>query len=253
MNLITSFFHPESKERTNELITCLKNNIKNVFIKKIYLFMESKDDIEFLKETIVVTRNKIQLILLKKQPLYSDYLAIANITGEICMISNADIWLKECDIDLINWIHLNPHIGYALTRHEFDMSCPEINKWCKVGSFDCFIFKAPKLVTGHIKHVQNIPGSEHIFKYFMEKDTKITFYNTCKDIVIVHEHKSNIRNYEEGDLLWPLSEKWGNIEQACKNHIINNYPSFENLKETPPISKTQLLDIFKSQKLSLKL
>ncbi|RZD40067.1 MAG: hypothetical protein CXT73_06920, partial [Methanobacteriota archaeon] len=78
INLITSFFRPENTERLNELMTCLKNNIDSKYIKKIYLFMESKDDIEFLKQEIKNTRNKIQLILWNKQPFYSDYLNLAN-------------------------------------------------------------------------------------------------------------------------------------------------------------------------------
>ena len=78
INLITSFFRPENTERLNELVVCLKNNINSKYIKKIYLFMESKEDIEFLKETIKTTGNKIQLILWNKQPFYSDYLECAN-------------------------------------------------------------------------------------------------------------------------------------------------------------------------------
>ena len=242
INLITSFFRPENTERLNELVVCLKNNINSKYIKKIYLFMERKEDIEFLKETIKTTGNKIQLILWNKQPFYSDYLNLANqLKGEICMISNADIWLKECDVELINLIKTNKNIGYALTRHEYDMSCDLINEFGNIGSFDCFIFISPKLVTGNIKHVQNIPGSEHIFKYFMEKDTKIKFYNLCHDIIIVHEHKSNIRNYNEGDLLYPTSQRWQDKEKAFKNHIDNLYPHPEkDLIRTPPITKNQL-------------
>ena len=176
INLITSFFRPENTERLNELVVCLKNNINSKYIKKIYLFMERKEDIEFLKETIKTTGNKIQLILWNKQPFYSDYLNLANqLKGEICMISNADIWLKECDVELINLIKTNKNIGYALTRHDYDMSCDSINEFGNIGSFDCFIFISPKLVTGNIKHVQNIPGSEHIFKYFWKKILKLNF------------------------------------------------------------------------------
>ena len=245
INLITSFFRPENIERLNELMTCLKNNIDSKYIKKIYLFMESKEDIEFLKQEIKITRNKIQLILWNKQPFYSHYLNLANqLKGEICMISNADIWLKKCDTDLINLLIENENIGYVLTRHEHDMSCELINKFEFIGSFDCFIFISPKLVTGHIKHVQNIPGSEHIFKYFMEKDTKIKFYNPCYDIIIIHEHKSNIRNYNEGDLLYPNSSKWQDNKKAYKNFISNLYPQADkDLIRTPPITKKQLLNI----------
>ena len=61
INLITSFFRPENTERLNELVVCLKNNINSKYIKKIYLFMERKEDIEFLKETIKTTGIKFNL------------------------------------------------------------------------------------------------------------------------------------------------------------------------------------------------
>jgi len=206
--------------------------------------MESQEDIDFLKETIKITRNKMQLILFNKQPFYSDYLDLANqLKGEICMISNADIWLKSCDIDLINLLK-NENIGFALTRHEHDMSRLKMNSFMGgIGSFDSFIFKSTKLVTSDIDHVQNIPGSEHIFKYFMEKDTKIKFYNPCFNIVIVHEHKSDIRNYDDGDLIFPMSDKWKDNKKATQMHITKLYPRFKDLKQTPPITKKQLLNL----------
>ena len=200
-----------------------------------------------------------------KQPTYADYLKIANrLQGEICMISNADIWLKKCDETIIDLLKQHPNIGYSLTRHEYDMSCPEINyftpEYCELvwrellhwhnGSFDSFIFKSPKFVTGNINHVQNIPGSEHIFKTFMER-IGVKFYNPCKDIVIVHEHKSNIRNYKSGSLV--ISNKGINsitIENSWKNpedypgFKDPTYPTHSDIIKTFPISKYNLLSLY---------
>ena len=61
------------------------------------------------------------------------------------MISNADIWLKKCDEELINLLHENPKIAYSLTRYDYDESnniklCT--SSWKKktdVGNFDSFI------------------------------------------------------------------------------------------------------------------
>ena len=77
INLITSFFVPKEVKRQNELLTCLKQNINCKYITKIYLFIEKKDDIDFLKANIK-PKQKIQLILWNKQPTYADYLRIAN-------------------------------------------------------------------------------------------------------------------------------------------------------------------------------
>ena len=262
INLITSFFIPKQVERQNELLTCLKNNINSEYIKKIYLFIEKKEDIDFLKEKIN-PKGKIQLILLNKQPTYANYLKLANqMQGEICMISNADIWLKKCDQELIKILKEHPNICYSLTRHEYDMSSPEINcftpKYCEFlsrththnhcGSYDSFIFKSPKFVTGNINHVQNIPGSEHIFKIFMER-IKVKFYNPCQDIVIVHEHKSNIRNYKSGILIGnnnngaTIDTSWENPEDY-PGFKDPTYPTHSEIIKTFPISKSNLFSLY---------
>ena len=244
INLITSFFRPENTERLNELMTCLKNNIDSKYIKKIYLFMKCKEDIEFLKQEIKITRNKIQLILWNKQPFYSDYLNLANqLKGEICMISNADIWLKKCDTDLINLVNTRENIGYALTRHDrdssgnFKLKQESWNKICGIwasgiGSFDSFIFKSPKLVTENMEHIQNRPGSEHVFKTELE-ECNMKFYNPSKSIIIIHEHQSNIRNYGE-DLLWKKDSKYFGYTYTPRYK--------KRLTITPPILKSQLIN-----------
>ena len=233
INLITSFFRPGNTERLNELVVCLKNNINSKYIKKIYLFMESKEDIEFLKETIKTTGNKIQLILWKKQPTYADYLNLANqLKGEICMISNADIWLKECDIELINLIKTNKNIGYSLSRHEHDMSCPLIERSLNAGkfsrlyqSYDSFIFKSPININYKlISHIQNRMGAENIFKIELEK-IGMQFINPCKCIIIVHEHKSCVRTYDEKDdmLTASIRHRLKYTPIANTHQIINHF------------------------------
>ena len=225
INLITSFFRPNQQQRVDELIKCLQENIKSNYIKKIYLFFEKQEDLDYLKTIIKNTRNKIKVILFHEQPTYQDYLNMANqLGGEICMISNADIWLKKCDYDLIHLLNKNPNIAYSLTRHEHNGSSPMIDKFnSQMMSFDAFIFKTPKFVTGNINHVQNIPGSE-------QQSAKIRFFNPCKDIIIVHEHSSSIRNYKGTDLL------------KKKNSSGNIIYIFPYLIVTPPISKQKFIN-----------
>ena len=115
INLITSFFIPKEIERQEEILKCLKYNVDCPYFKKIYLFIEKKEDIVFLKDKLN-PKGKIQLILWNNQPTYADYLKQANqLQGIICMISNADIWLKKCDEELINLLHKNPKIYFILT------------------------------------------------------------------------------------------------------------------------------------------
>jgi len=50
INLITSFFIPKEKERQEEILRCLVQNIQCKYITKIYLFIEKKEDIVFLQK-----------------------------------------------------------------------------------------------------------------------------------------------------------------------------------------------------------
>jgi hypothetical protein len=249
INLITSFFVPKETERQNELLTCLKQNINCKDITKIYLFIEKKDDIDFLQANIN-PKQKIQLILWNKQPTYADYLKLANqLQGEICMISNADIWLKKCDEELINLLHGNPKIAYSLTRYDYDKSnnlklCASLwRRETDVGCFDSFILKSPININyALIDHIQNRPGSEHIFKTELEH-TGIKFHNPCYNIIIVHEHLSNVRTYTmKDDLLWDFDASGGRyglykydkcLVQTPPSHVksINNHIKERKKKE----------------------
>ena len=193
----------------------------------------------FLKEKIK-PRGKIQLILLNKQPTYADYVKIANqLQEEICMISNSDIWVKKCDQELITILKQYPNIGFSLTRSERDknnnikllMSCWNDNN-NPVGSFDSFIFKSPIQVDySLINHIQNRPGSEHVFKTELEYKG-IKFYNPCHDIITVHEHLSNIRTYtRKDDLLWEID--------SSNNYVKYKYP--KRLTSTPPRQKFRIM------------
>ena len=240
INLITSFFIPKQVQRQNELLKCLYLNVACPYINRIYLLIEKKTDMIFLKEKIK-PRRKIQIIILNKQPTYADYVKIANqLQEEICMISNSDIWVKKCDQELITILKQYPNIGFSLTRSDRDASTKIIsspadhwkNKNNIVGCFDSFIFKSPiNIDYSLINHIQNRPGSEHVFKTELEYKG-IKFYNPCHDIITVHEHLSNIRTYtRKDDLLWEIDSS-------------NNYGKYKyskSLTPTPPQQKFTIM------------
>ena len=181
---------------------------------------------------------KIQLILWNKQPTYADFLKVANqLQEEICMISNSDIWVRKCDQELINLLKQHPNIGFSLTRSDRDastniISSPNGNwKPGEVGGFDSFIFKSPINIDYNlINHIQNRPGSEHVFKTELEHKG-IRFYNLCYDICIVHEHLSNVRTYtKKDDLLWEIDLSDNSIYKYTKT-----------LTPTPPQKKLPIM------------
>jgi len=131
INLITSFYIIKDantiqlEKRNNELINTLIYNIDNTLIEKIYLYI---DDIYSLNKAIELNKhNKIHIIEVGKQPLYSDLFeyAIDKLEHKICMIANSDIYLYDCDNECLN--NINNNI-FSLSRYEHDLTCPIIDK-----------------------------------------------------------------------------------------------------------------------------
>jgi hypothetical protein len=111
------------------------------------------------------------------------------------MITNSDIFLYECDSTVIEKL-TTEQVCYALTRYEYDMSHPLIDNYC--GSHDCYIFNSKfinyKIINEHTNFYQNFPGIEtHIIKGLCDNNFKVL--NPCKQIKIVHLHKTQLRNH----------------------------------------------------------
>jgi len=194
IHLITSFYQSNKKDdiyikRNIELLDSLKKNIKSDLITKIHLYVDTDNDLDIIKG--LKNNEKIYIIEIGHQPLYSDFFEYAsnNLKNEICMISNSDIYLYECNIDCLNRLDNNI---FALTRYEYDMSSPLIDKY--EGSHDSFIFRSPLNINlDNIRHVQNVWGSENsvIDNLF---DHGYQVFNPCYQIKIVHLHESQLRN-----------------------------------------------------------
>ena len=193
INIITSFYISINKQRQKELNKSLEQNIKNKLISGIHLFLDDDKCLNFLeKKYKSLIKKKIYIIKIGKQPLYSDLFEYANtLKNKMCMIINSDIWLHS--VTDINLLHNIKNKIYALTRHEHNMTCRLINRY--MGSHDAFIFMSPinEQIIKHIKHPQNVWGSENVVLYELNK-LKYTIYNPCRQIIIVHEHRSQIRD-----------------------------------------------------------
>jgi len=193
LNIITSFYIASNEDRNNELIKSLDKNVNNVDVEAVHLYIDNQQCYQYLETKYKdIIGNKIKIIEIGKQPLYSDLFEYANkLRNKLCVIINSDIWFHKIDQNVLNKMKRNDI--YALTRHESGMSSPLINKY--TGSHDAFIFYSPikNDLIKHIKHPQNVWGSENVLLYELKK-LKYNLFNPCKQIVIVHEHKSNVRN-----------------------------------------------------------
>ena len=200
VEIVTSFYCTNYKERLDELIKALDNNLSHKYINNIHLFVDDSKCIDFLKDRYkLIFENKIKICGIGKQPLYSDLFSYCNnLKGKICMITNSDIWLYNItNINCLNKLKSqSTSTCFSLTRHEHDFNTTSINNY--VGSHDAFLFIAPinNQIIKHVRHKQNVWGSENVVLYELNKLGYI-IYNPCKEIIIIHEHKSGFRKTVE--------------------------------------------------------
>ena len=197
INIVTSFFIPKFRndlntEREAELKQTLDKNLESPLIEKVHLFVDDDLALEYITQ---LNSPKIIVISVGKQPTYTDLFEYATekLAGKFCMSTNSDIYLRRFPDKLLKYLDNNDTV-FALSRYEHDFSCPMINNYC--GSHDSFIFKSPLKNTDflpNINHLQNVWGSESVLMYELAK-CNIKIYNPCRQVIIVHLHKSDLRN-----------------------------------------------------------
>jgi hypothetical protein len=205
INIVTSFFvsklsRPNIAERNAELVSALQKNVDSPFVDQVHLFVDNEPSMNRLKEVFAdaLVSGKIVIASEGKQPLYADLFQYANdaLKGKICMVTNSDIYIHSCESRLVENLRDKPML-YALTRHEYDMSCPLIHDYH--GSHDSFIFQSPLAISvDELKFPQNVWGSENkLLRTIYNQNIQI--FNPCQQIKIVHLHKSQIR---EANRIW---------------------------------------------------
>jgi hypothetical protein len=211
INIISTFYISKyssdlDNERSKELEESLINNLNCENVEKIHLFVDDEEALDRLN--LITNSNKIYIIGIQKQPTFFYFFQyiLNHLKDKICMITNSDIYLYQCDNTLIENLK-NNKLCYALTRYEYDFTYPLIDNYG--GSHDCYIFNSSfideKIINNHINFCQNVVGIEsRIIKNFCDNGFKVL--NPCKQIKIVHLHNSGLRNVGS----WVGLHRYGN-------------------------------------------
>lgn len=173
VNLFFNYYEAKSKERQKELEFCLKKNVGNKFIDKIFLIKEEGVDIKNIVEQEFLN-SKIILINYNKTPTF-EY--VVNLIKEhsknddVNIIMNSDCFIEEKDMEKLKYLKENE--AWCLTRYNIKNINPfEYEIHTNSGfSQDCFIFKRNK----YIKNIKNInfkfgtPGCDNRFAFELSK------------------------------------------------------------------------------------
>jgi hypothetical protein len=204
MNLLIEYFKSQNQQRDNEFKTCINENIKNLHIKKIYVFISDESILD-------IQSDKIEIVKIDKRPSYLFLFDFCNqnLKDEICIISNTDIFfddtLKYLQTDLTNqFISLTrwdivPYQG-SWGMQFYDHSWRGIYTTGQL-SQDCWAFKSPILLDNRCDFIMGKPGCDNrIVQILHENGYNVK--NPSKQIITKHLHVSNHRTYNPTDLIY---------------------------------------------------
>ena len=202
VNLFIQIFIPPSQVRRNEINTCLKNNVKNPFISRIYLMNERI----YTDQELGASSDKLIQVLTPRRMNYSDvfnYCDSIKIIGYI-IIANADIFFNVTLENIFKSdIHLKP-IMMAQLRYEYSHSPLKIKLYENLvgASQDAWIYHSNfnnRLANNAaFNFMLGMPGCDNHITYLF-KLLNFKLINDPAAIMCFHYHSSNIRSYSKND------------------------------------------------------
>jgi len=224
-HMMIEYHVSSSKERHEEYLTCIRENIKNPLIDKIHIFLEPKANIPIDDPKIVYVEiqkiphkdikfshtNKSYSIRSDQYRLrFSDCFKYAreNLLGQNCILSNADIVfddslgvidgvdLKNTMLCLTRWDHVSRRAGQGPRSRDIKGD-GSLEFYDRADSQDSWIFTSPmsKKVEEETDFFFGIAGCDNLLAWLAhEAGMKLT--NPAHQIITKHLHSVNYRTYD---------------------------------------------------------
>lgn len=217
--LLTSYHVDKDPKRHQELLTCLKINIK--LFTKVYLFGEQP-----FKE---VGWDTVEWCAAPDRVKFTQFLETIQCINDpdgIYVMANADIFFDDYAMHQLKNIQWTKHgkTLLSLSRwdvHNFDYTNHTFtaNPFCRVDSQDAWVIKGiPSFVDANYK--MGIPGVDNkISLVFDHHGYKV--FNPSGDLKIYHLHISNTRNYSlpDGSVIERYDPPYRMVEPCLINDI----------------------------------
>lgn len=205
IDLFTTYFKSESDDRQKELDYCLMQNLRNLYINQINIFLDqntrSSDFYHFFEdpESHLYT-NKLNFIKIDRMPTYKDWIDHSIKNNTISIFANADIYFDDSINKAYKYLEKSNSL-MCLSRYEDldEYIVPHKNpQW----SQDSWIINfSQENNFGFIKELDVPTG-----KYRCDNKAAYIFsvngwdlYNPYCDIKSYHKHKSKVRTYDKTD------------------------------------------------------
>lgn len=190
INLIIEYYTSGNSERQAELDYCLRHNLGNCNIDRIFLFFNGNE--------CNVKHSKVFPVNITGRLRYSDFfLFVKNgdfTSSDIFILANSDIHFDN-SLRLLNSVDLTRR-AICLTRYENN----RLHK-CPKESQDVWIINKahiPEQLIALSGFTLGVPGCDNRIAYLL-KENGLEPYNPCIDIKCYHIHASNHRTYQAAD------------------------------------------------------
>ena len=217
-HLIVEYHVPENENRHEEYLTCIRENLKNPYIEKVHIFLNSNrkrppiEDSKIVyakvkkKDTEEHRGNEQQKSYLKvsdkNRATFSDLFRYAreNLSGKKCIIANSDIFFDET-LEVISDVELDDRV-VSLSRWDIKGD-GEIELFRRADSQDSWIFTSP--VSREIEEKSNFylgrMGCDNALAWIFH-DGGMKLSNPALQIITRHLHLVEHRTYHNyGSLL----------------------------------------------------
>jgi len=198
-NVYYNYYIDSDDNRNEELKFSLNKLIENKEIDNIYLVIDDKK----LVNDPILNIKKVKLISVDDRPTYSHMFDMINdrtYEDDINMIINSDCFLLEDSVKRIK-TYIDYGESWVLSRKEL-ISTDNLT-WVQdinpAGSQDAWLFKGKiKDISGDF--TMGILGCDNKIALLI-KEAGYTVLNPVNDVILYHNHKSAIRNYDESTKL----------------------------------------------------
>lgn len=246
MNLLIEYFTSDNKNRDDEYLFCIKQNINNPLIKKIYVFISDSSILN-------LSDIKLEIVKLSTRPTFYDLFKFCNdnLPNQKCIVSNTDIFFdntiqefSKTDFEnkffaLTRWdIYQNQGNWYIkyydypwMECHKSDGTIDEDESisTCDL-SQDCWIFQSPIKLDERSKFLMGKPGCDNrITQLLHESGYQVS--NPSLLIKILHYHQTNYRTYSNDEVIpgpYLLVRATDDIEKKSKIKTIPNFQVIRN-------------------------
>lgn len=194
MNLFIEYYKSENIERDKEIYFCINKNINNIFINRIYLFVEKKYE-DYAKNSFNLNSKIVIIISAERVNIDEVIQYINNISNDesINIISNSDIFFNHTLSKVKK--NISPNTCFALSRWEIKVNKLrfKIISLAEGYSQDSWMFKGKINLKNKFQYYLGTLGVDNAFAYIIQT-SGYEIYNISKSIRAFHYHSSNIRN-----------------------------------------------------------